>query len=236
MSFEAIVELRDVWKAYPLHNIFHRSLREDIANLFRKRPSCDPQNEFLALQGVSLQVARGSCIGLYGHNGAGKSTILKVIARVTYPDRGEVRVRGRVAPLIEIGAGFHPDLTGRENIFVNGTILGMSLATVRQRMEEIIAFAELDKFIDLPIKKYSSGMYLRLGFSVAIHSGAEILLLDEILAVGDVHFQEKCMKKILELKGQGCTVVVVSHDRQRLEKVCDSILTVERGKVLGRPR
>jgi lipopolysaccharide transport system ATP-binding protein len=191
------------------------------------------EGEFWALKGVDLFVRRGECIGLYGHNGAGKSTLLKLIASVTFPTRGTVAVRGRVAPLIEIGAGFHPDLTGRENIFMNGAIIGMRLEEIRTKCEDIIGFAELADFIDMPIKKYSSGMYLRLGFSIAIHSSAEILLLDEILAVGDEAFQEKCIAKIKSIGQQGRTMIIISHDRHLLEQVVDRIVFFSHGERAG---
>lgn len=233
MSFDPLISLDDVWKKYSLQPIFHRSLREDFAGLFRKRrQDIVLDNEFWALKGINFSLARGECLGLYGHNGAGKSTILKLIANVTLPDRGTLKIHGRIAPLIEVGAGFHPDLTGRENIFVNGTIIGMTIAEVRKKMSAIIAFAELEKFIDLPIKKYSSGMHLRLGFSIAIHSQADIVILDEILAVGDESFQQKCLAKISELKTSGTTLLLVSHDLPRLQQVCDRIITLRQGVII----
>ena len=155
-----------------------------------------------------------------------------MIARVTYPTKGVIEVKGRVAPLIEIGAGFHMDLTGRENIYINGAILGMRIKEIRQKIPQIVEFSELGEFIDMPVKKYSSGMYLRLGFSIAIHSDADIFLIDEILAVGDEAFQEKCLEKMKNLKKQGKTILIVTHNRQLMEKVVDRIIFLERGRIV----
>lgn len=218
----------NVWKKYHKHNIFHRSIREDIVNLFRKQVRLK-DNEFWALRNISFEIKKGECVGLYGPNGAGKSTILKIIAKVTYPSRGKVIVNGSIAPLIEIGAGFHMDLTGKENIYVNGTILGMRIIEIRQRLPEIIEFSGLEEFMDMPVKKYSSGMYLRLGFSVAIHSDADIFLIDEILAVGDEPFQNKCLNKIRELKRQEKTIIFVTHNKELMEKVTDRVLFLRNG-------
>ncbi len=234
MSSDLIVELHDIWKKYSTRDVFHRSLRSDIARMFRIKDNGEiAEGEFWALKGVDLSVKRGECIGLYGHNGAGKSTLLKLIASVTFPTKGSVAVHGRVAPLIEIGAGFHPDLTGRENIFMNGAIIGMKLQEIKAKCDDIIHFAELAKFIDMPIKKYSSGMYLRLGFSIAIHSSAEILLLDEILAVGDESFQQKCLAKIKSIGQQGRTMIIISHDKHLLEQVVDRLVFISHGENFG---
>ena len=228
-----MIVLKDVWKRYYRHHIFHRSLREDIISLFkRKQRQGLEKNEFWALKGVSFEVKKGECVGLYGPNGAGKSTILKLIAKVTYPTRGTISVDGRVAPLIEIGAGFHLDLTGRENIHINGAILGMRINEIKRKIPAIIDFSELNEFIDMPVKKYSSGMYLRLAFSIAIHSDADIFLIDEILAVGDEAFQEKCLDKIQNLKKQGKTMIVVTHNRKLREEVADEIIFMEKGEVV----
>ena len=226
-----MIIFKDVWKKYYRHHIFHRSLREDIINFLRKKKNELKENEFWALKGVSFEIQRGECVGLYGPNGAGKSTILKIIAQVTYPTKGKVIVEGQTAPLIEIGAGFHMDLTGKENIYVNGTILGMHINEIKQKMSKIIEFSELEDFIDMPVKKYSSGMYLRLGFSVAIHSDADIFLIDEILAVGDEAFQKKCLDKIANLKEYGKTIIFVTHNRELMKKIADRILFVEKGRI-----
>ena len=232
-SGSAMIELKDVWKKYSKQNIFHRSLREDIVNLFKRRNNNGQlrENEFWALKSIDLRVKKGESIGIYGPNGAGKSTILKLIAKVTYPTKGEVIVRGRVAPLIEIGAGFHLDLTGRENIFVNGAILGMGIQEIKKKMDEIIAFSELEDFIDMPVKKYSSGMYLRLAFSIAVHSEADIFLIDEILAVGDEKFQRKCREKIKKLTSQNKTTIIVTHNIDAINQLCSRAISLEKGRI-----
>lgn len=232
-SSNAAIQFDDVWKRYSKDAIFHRSIREDIVNLFR--PDADKahlgDNEFWALQRVSFSVANGETLALFGPNGAGKSTILKLISRITYPTSGIVSVNGKIAPLIEIGAGFHPDLSGRENIFVNGSVLGMRIQEIRHHLDSIVAFAEIGDFIDMPVKKYSSGMYLRLAFAIAIHSNADTFLIDEILTVGDEYFQLKCLEKIFEMKRQGKTMLIVTHDRALMLKVADRILTLEKGVI-----
>lgn len=231
IAADTIIELRDVWKKYSLRETFHRSLREDIVNLFKWNNKELKKDEFWALKGINMTVHRGECIGLYGPNGAGKSTILKLIASVTYPTKGEVKVIGRVAPLIEVGAGFHMDLTGRENIFINGAILGMSIKEIRSKMNDIIEFSELGQFINMPVKKYSSGMYLRLGFSVAVHSSADILLIDEILAVGDEDFQRKCIEKIKELRREGRTIIMVTHKRELMGRFVERLIFIYKGDI-----
>ncbi|HDD44331.1 MAG TPA: ABC transporter ATP-binding protein [Candidatus Desulfofervidus auxilii] len=228
-----MIIFKDVWKKYYRHHVFHRSLREDIVNFFKRKQKQElKKNEFWALKGISFEIKKGECVGLYGPNGAGKSTILKLIAKVTYPTKGIVNVNGRVAPLIEIGAGFHLDLTGRENIYINGAILGMHINEIKRKIPQIVEFSELEEFIDMPVKKYSSGMYLRLGFSIAIHSEADIFLIDEILAVGDEAFQEKCLEKIKNLKKQGKTMLFVTHNRELMEKIADRTIFMEKGKVV----
>jgi len=228
-----MIVLEHVWKKYYRHQVFHRSLREDIVNLFKKRSKDElDKNEFWALKDISFTVKKGECVGLYGPNGAGKSTILKLIAKVTYPTKGIINVNGRVAPLIEIGAGFHLDLTGRENIYINGAILGMRINEIKRKIPQIVEFSELGEFIDMPVKKYSSGMYLRLGFSVAIHSEADIFLIDEILAVGDEAFQNKCLEKIKNLKKQGKTMLFVTHNRELMEKIADRTIFLKKGEMV----
>jgi len=230
-----VICLKNVWKKYSKELIFHRCLREDLINFFKLKTTNNKtlkKNEFWALKNINFQIKSGETLGLYGPNGAGKSTILKLIAKVTYPTKGKILVEGKVAPLIEIGAGFHPDLSGRENIFVNGTILGMKIEEIRKKMDSIIEFAEIEKFIDMPIKKYSSGMYLRLGFSIAIYSSADIFLIDEILAVGDKNFQEKCLRKIKELKEDGKTIIFVSHNYPLMQKIADRIVFIEKGEII----
>lgn len=232
MLYETVIELKDVWKKYSMKEHFHKSIREDLVNIMRRKNLDLKRDEFWALKGINLEIKRGECIGLYGHNGAGKSTILKLIASVTYPTLGSIMVNGRVAPLIEIGAGFHLDLTGRENIFINGAIIGMTIREIKSQINDIIAFSELGRFIDMPVKKYSSGMYLRLGFAVAVNSNADIFLIDEILAVGDESFQEKCLIKLRELIDNGKTILIVSHDRELMKSLAKKIGFIESGSIV----
>jgi lipopolysaccharide transport system ATP-binding protein len=235
MSYNSsAVIFENIWKKFSRDNIFHRSIREDITSIFRFKGdnSGIAPNEFWALKNVNLSIKEGETVGLYGPNGAGKSTILKLIANVTYPTAGNLKINGRVAPLLEIGAGFHLDLTGRENIFVNGTILGMKIPEIKTKINSIIDFSELEEFINMSVKKYSSGMYLRLAFSIAIHSEADIYLIDEILAVGDEDFQKKCLEKIFELKKRGKTLIVVTHDRKLMEQIADRIIFINKGDIL----
>lgn len=175
---------------------------------------------FWALEDINLEIKKGETVGIIGPNGAGKSTLLKLIAGVTKPTKGKIKINGNIAPLIELGAGFHPELTGRENVTLNGVILGMKKAEIEQKFSEIVDFAQLWEFIDQPIKHYSSGMYLRLAFSVAVHTNPDILLIDEILAVGDASFQAKCFAKMEEFKKQGVTIVLVSHDLEKVKSFC----------------
>lgn len=188
---------------------------------------------FWALKDINLEIKPGETVGIMGPNGSGKSTLLKLIAGVSRPTKGSVETAGRVAPLIELGAGFHPELTGRENVYLNGIILGMSRREVKAKFSEIVDFAELWDFIDSPIKHYSTGMYLRLAFSVAIHTDPDILLLDEILAVGDEKFQEKCLKKIDEYIKQGTTLLFVSHDPKLVKRICNRTIILQKGVISG---
>lgn len=228
-----MIELNNVWKKYSTRDVFHRSIREDIMNtLAKKERESLHIGEFWALKNFNLTVKSGECVGLYGPNGSGKSTILKLIASVTFPTKGEVIVKGKIAPLIAVGAGFHHDLTGRENIYMNGTIIGMRISEIQSKIKSIIDFSEIDeKFLDMPIRKYSSGMHVRLGFSIAIHSTAEILLMDEILAVGDEYFQTKCIEKVRELNKNGMTIIIVSHDRKKIDELSDRIIFLDRGEI-----
>jgi ABC-type polysaccharide/polyol phosphate transport system ATPase subunit len=193
--------------------------------------------EFWAVRDVSFQVEMGETLGVIGPNGAGKSTILKLLAGITTPTLGKISIRGRIAALLEVGAGFHPELTGRENIFLSGSILGMRRAEIARKLEDISDFAEVRPFIDGPVKRYSSGMYVRLGFSIAAHLEPDILLLDEVLAVGDADFQQKCRERIRDLRRAGTTIVFISHDLPAVEAVCDRVLLLDRGQVVstGKP-
>jgi ABC-type polysaccharide/polyol phosphate transport system ATPase subunit len=225
------IEFQNVWKKYSRSRIFHRSIREDIVNLLFS-PSQLRGDEFWALKELNFTIKAGETVGFYGPNGAGKSTIFKLIANITYPNQGEIKVNGRTAALIEVGAGFHPDLTGRENIFVNGAILGMKIAEIKAKLNQIIEFSELKDFIDMPIKKYSSGMYIRLAFSVAVHSEADIFLFDEIIAVGDQDFKKKCLQRIAKLKADRKTILLVTHDEELMKQLADRIIYLENGQVV----
>ena len=202
-------------------------------NALRKR-----RDEFWALRDVSFAVERGETVGIIGHNGAGKSTILKLLANITAPTTGEIVINGRLSALIEVGSGFHPELTGRENIFLNGAILGMGRREIADKLESIAEFAGVKAFLDVPVKRFSSGMYVRLGFSIASHLDPDILLLDEVLAVGDAAFQEKCLTRIEGLRRAGTTIVFISHDLAAVERICDRVILMRRGEVAatGKPR
>lgn len=205
------------------------SLKETVISAVRRRKI---SSEFNALNDVSFSIGEGESVALIGFNGSGKSTLLKLISGVLQPDEGRVLTRGRVAGLIEVGAGFHPDLSGRENVYLNAAILGMSQAETEARYDEIVAFSEIEKFIDTEVKHYSSGMFLRLAFSVAIHTEVDILLVDEILSVGDEPFQRKCLDKIRQLHAQGRTLVVVSHDLDMVANLCERGIVIEGGIIV----
>ena len=200
---------------------------------FKSHPSSRPASvdEFWALKDVSFEVQPGEVLGIIGRNGAGKSTLLKILSRITEPTSGRVVIRGRVASLLEVGTGFHPELSGRENIFLNGAILGMKKAEIAQKFDEIVAFAEVEKFIDTPVKHYSSGMYVRLAFAVAAHLEPEILVVDEVLAVGDAGFQAKCLGKMKDVARKGRTVLFVSHNMAAIQALCSKVVVLERGTV-----
>jgi lipopolysaccharide transport system ATP-binding protein len=239
------VSARGLGKAY---QISHRagprylSLREVLAvrgQTFARRllrpysasPARQNREEFWALQDVSFDVKQGERLAIIGRNGAGKSTLLKLLSRITEPTAGRVGIRGRVATLLEVGTGFHPELTGRENVFLNGAILGMTRAEIRKKFDEIVAFAEVERFLDTPVKHYSSGMYVRLAFAVAAHLEPEILIVDEVLAVGDAQFQKKCLGKMEGVGRSGGTVLFVSHNMTALHAICDTGLLLSKGRV-----
>jgi lipopolysaccharide transport system ATP-binding protein len=188
-------------------------------------------DEMWALQGVSFEMKQGEILGIVGRNGAGKSTLLKLLSNVTGPTHGEIRAKGRIASLLEVGSGFHPDLTGRENVFLNGGILGMSKAEIKSKFDEIIAFAEIERYVDTPVKRYSSGMYMRLAFGVAAHLDPEILILDEVLAVGDAEFQKKCLGKMRDVAGQGRTILFVSHNMEAIRSLCHRAIWLKNGQL-----
>lgn len=191
-----------------------------------------PKEDFWAVRDVSFEVARGEALGIIGHNGAGKSTILKLLSNITTPTKGEITIRGRLSALIEVGSGFHPELSGRENVYLSGSILGMARREINAKLDSIVDFAGLRQFLDVPVKRYSSGMYVRLGFSIAAHLEPDILLLDEVLAVGDASFQQKCLERIDELKRAGTTIVFISHDLGAVARLCDRVLLMRRGEVV----
>jgi lipopolysaccharide transport system ATP-binding protein len=193
----------------------------------------DSEYRFWALQDINFEVKQGEILGIIGRNGAGKSTLLKIMSKVTTPTKGEIKIKGRIASLLKVGTGFHPELTGRENIFLNGAILGMTKAEIRKKFDEIVAFAEIEKFIDTPVKRYSSGMYVRLAFAVAAHLEPEILVVDEVLAVGDASFQKKCLGKMGEVAKEGRTVLFVSHNMQAIQQLCRTAFQLEVGKIIG---
>lgn len=222
------VEARDVAKRFRLIHERNTTLKATIFSGFRRTV----HEEFWALDGVSFGVAEGETFGIIGHNGSGKSTLLKCIARIYRPDRGTIATRGRVSALLELGAGFHPELSGRENVYLNGSILGMSKRDIARSFDDIVAFAGLEQFIDTPVKNYSSGMYVRLGFSIAITVEPDILLIDEILAVGDQSFQERCMEKFAELRRAGRTIVLVTHSLDSVRNMCERAAWIDHGSLV----
>ena len=215
----------------------YQTLRDSLADFARRpwrRRSASPADTFAALRDVSFEVQQGEVLGIIGHNGAGKSTLMKVLSRITRPTSGRVTLRGRVGTLLEVGTGFHPELTGRENIFLNGSILGMSRRDILRRFHEIVAFAEIERFLDLPVKRYSSGMYVRLAFAVAAHLEPEILLVDEVLAVGDTAFQNRCLKKMGDFSQSGRTILFVSHNLASIRTLCRQALVMRSGQIVSR--
>ncbi|MBD2176646.1 ATP-binding cassette domain-containing protein [Pseudanabaena sp. FACHB-1998] len=221
----------------------YTSLRDVIANgtksllhsLSGKRPddSDDISEEFWALKDVSFEIKQGDRVGIIGRNGAGKSTLLKILSRITEPTSGKISIKGRVASLLEVGTGFHPELTGRENVYLNGAILGMDRAEIKKKFDEIVAFAEIERFLDTPVKRYSSGMYVRLAFAVAAHLEPEILIVDEVLAVGDAQFQEKCLGKMQDVTKEGRTIIFVSHNMGAIKALCQRGLYLRKGELLA---
>jgi ABC-2 type transport system ATP-binding protein len=220
------IEIQNLTKKFRIYADQGQSLKEKLLSKKRRK-----YEERTVLDGISLTVEPGEAIGLVGKNGSGKSTLLKLMSRILYPDGGSVKLNGRVSSLIELGAGFHPDMTGRENIFTNASIFGLTHKEIEARLDEIIEFSEMQEFIDNPVRTYSSGMYMRLAFSVAIHVGADILLIDEILAVGDAAFQAKCFERLMEIKAAGTTIVIVSHSMAQLERICDRTVWIDGGKL-----
>lgn len=234
MASQPLIEIRGLSKRYTLgqRRAAYDSLREALVHALRGTQRATKSGEFWALREVSFDVHQGDIVGILGANGAGKTTLLKIISRITDPTAGTIRMRGRVASLLEVGTGFHPELTGRENIYLNGAILGMRKREIENRMEEIIAFSGIDSFIDTPVKRYSSGMYVRLAFSVAAHLEPDILIADEVLAVGDAAFQKKCLGKMAEARARARSVLFVSHNLVALENLCNRGVVLQKGAVV----
>ena len=226
MQNENAIEVRGVAKSFRVYQDKGGTLKEKL--LFWNRNKYELRK---VLRDITFSVKSGEAVGLIGHNGCGKSTTLKILTKIMYPDSGSIEMRGRVSSLIELGAGFHPDLSGRENIYTNASIFGLTRKEIDERLERIIEFSELRDFIDNPVRTYSSGMYMRLAFAVAINVDADILLIDEILAVGDASFQEKCFRRLREIKANGTTIVIVSHALAQIEKICDRCLWIHEGMV-----
>lgn len=242
---ELMIKIENVSKQYKLGQIGGTTLRDELQRRHAKRLGKeDPTKKigarevkagetFMALDGVSFNVKPGERVGIIGHNGAGKSTLLKLLSRVTAPTSGRIRLNGRVASMLEVGTGFHPELTGRENIYMNGAILGMTKKEIDAKMEDIIEFSECRQFIDTPVKRYSSGMYVKLAFSVAAHLDSEIMIMDEVLAVGDVAFQQKCLNKMSDVsKKEGRTILYVSHNMNTIRQLCDRVIVLNHGQVV----
>lgn len=226
---QAAVSVRDLKKSFRLTAHRARDLKTAVLHPFRDRTRA--HEPFWALRGVSFEVPRGQSLGIIGSNGSGKSTLLRTIAGITEPTSGAVDVRGRVAALLELGAGFHGQISGRDNAILNAVLLGLSIQEARERLDDIIAFAELQAFIDEPMRTYSLGMFLRLGFAVAVHVQPEVLLVDEVLAVGDADFQEKCFAHIDELRRNGVTIVIVSHDLPAVARFTDRVILMQKGQI-----
>lgn len=221
---ETVIKVKNIWKDFKIYYDKGSTLKEKI--LFKNR---NRHEVHTVLRGVNFEIKRGEVVGLIGENGSGKSTLLKLMTRIIYPNKGTIEIKGKVSSLLELGAGFHPDMTGRENIYTNASIFGLKKSEIDERLERIIEFSELGEFIDNPVRTYSSGMYMRLAFSVAINVDADILLVDEILAVGDASFQAKCFNKMQEIKAEGKTIVIVSHDTGSIERLCDRAIWIDQG-------
>lgn len=223
-----MIEVVNVSKKFKRYQDKATTLKERLLQLRSSKA-----DTFWALKDINLRVETGETLGLIGHNGSGKSTLLKLITKIIYPTSGTITTQGRVSSLLELGAGFHPDFTGRENIYINASIFGLSKKEIDKKLDSIIAFSELEGFIDSPIRTYSSGMYIRLAFAVAVHVEPQILLMDEIMAVGDANFQKKCIAKIKEFKQQGVTIVFVSHKMEDVYEICDRVVWLDHGRIVA---
>lgn len=229
MEKATAISVEQLSKRYTIGTKKADSFRQALGAFFQKKKN---KSSFLAVNDLNFTINKGEVVGIIGKNGAGKSTLLKLLSQITKPSEGTIRINGRVASLLEVGTGFHPELTGRENIFLNGTILGMTRAEVKQKFDEIVAFSGVEQFIDTPVKHYSSGMYVRLAFSVAAHLEPEILIIDEVLAVGDADFQQKCLGKMKSIAGEGRTVLFVSHNLAAVKELCQKGIVLEKGKLV----
>lgn len=254
MTTPFILEVSNIGKKYVInHQTEFQTLRDLLGNNFKKLTqvfsqtnpsdfdssknsslllkSKQPTEDFWALEHISFNIEAGERVGIMGKNGAGKSTLLKILSRITTPTTGNIITRGKITSLLEVGTGFHPDLTGRENVFLNGSIMGMSRSEIKRKFDQIVEFSEVEKFLDTPVKHYSSGMQVRLAFSVAAHLTPDILILDEVLSVGDHQFQQKCIKRMEEISNSGCTVIFVSHNIDAIEKYCKRAILLVNGKI-----
>jgi lipopolysaccharide transport system ATP-binding protein len=225
-----VISVRNISKMYNLHHKVAEEERFLFKSMFGKKNKA--KKEFWALNDVSFDVQQGDKLGIIGRNGAGKSTLLKILSRIVEPTKGSIEYEGKIASLLEVGTGFHPELTGRENIFLNGSILGMSKTEIRRKFDEIVAFAEVENFLDTPVKRYSSGMYVRLAFAVAAHLEPEILIVDEVLAVGDAAFQKKCLGKMKDVAAHGRTILFVSHNMAAIQNLCDKCVYLKNGTLV----
>lgn len=236
---QPIIEIKNLSKEYTLfHKLPYYTLRDTVTNIVKKpldvlrgKAGSHEREKFLALKDINFSIQQGERVGIIGRNGAGKSTLLKILSQITPPTTGEIVLRGRVASLLEVGTGFHPELTGRENVYLNGAILGMKQKEIAKKFDEIVAFAEIEKFLDTPVKRYSSGMYVRLAFAVAAHLEPEILIVDEVLAVGDAQFQKKCLGKMEEVGKSGRTVIFVSHNMGAINQLCGKCIFIKTGTI-----
>lgn len=230
MDESIAIKVNNVSKKYNIGQPKKSSIKDTISDIFKNKKNGE---EFVALNSVSFEINKGDVVGILGKNGAGKSTLLKLLSNITKPSSGKIEINGRIASLLEVGTGFHPELTGRENIYLNGTILGMSRKEIKSKFDEILEFSGVSKFIDTPVKNYSSGMYVRLAFAVAAHLEPEILVIDEVLAVGDSEFQNKCIGKMKDVANHGRTVLFVSHDMNAIASLCKQSILIEKGSIVA---